>query len=74
LAKPLAERHPVTQWRTQGAVYMNAQPPQPDGSRAAPFSGALAAFMCFAYDLFVVDNNGSAARNVVSVRTASGSL
>jgi len=58
LAKPLAERHPVTQWRTQGAVYMNAQPPQPDGSRAAPFSGALAAFTCFAYDLFVVDNNG----------------
>lgn len=58
LAKPLAERHPLTQWRTQGAVYMNAQPPQPDGSRAAPFSGALAAFMCFAYDLFVVDHNG----------------
>ena len=58
LAKPLAERHPVTQWRTQGAVYMNAQPAQPDGSRAAPFSGALAAFACFAYDLFVVDHNG----------------
>jgi len=57
LAKPLAERHLVTQWRTQGAVYMNAQPPQPDGSRAALFSGALGAFMCFAYDLFVVDNN-----------------
>ena len=58
LAKPLAERHPVTQWRTQGAVYMNAQPPQPDGSRVAPFSGALAAYACFAYDLYVVDNNG----------------
>jgi hypothetical protein len=27
-------------------------------SRAAPLSGALAAFTCFAYDLFVVDNNG----------------
>jgi hypothetical protein len=58
LAKPLAEWHPVTQWRTQGAVYMNAQPPQPDGSRVAPFSGALAAYTCFAYDLYIVDNNG----------------
>ncbi len=58
LAKSLAERHPVTQWRTQGALYMNAQPPQPDGSRVAPFSGALAAYACFAYDLYIVDSNG----------------
>ncbi|HZC22659.1 MAG TPA: hypothetical protein VE866_04910 [Candidatus Binatia bacterium] len=58
LTKPLDERHPVTQWRTQGAVYMNAQPPQLDGSRVAPFSGALAAYACFAYDLYIVDNNG----------------
>ena len=52
------KRHPVTQWRTQGAIYMNAQPAQPDGSRVAPFSGALAAYTCFAYDLYIGDNNG----------------
>jgi len=34
-AKHEEERHPVIQWRTQGAVYMNAQPAQPDGSRAS---------------------------------------
>jgi SEC-C motif len=56
-AKPEAERHPVIQWRTQGAVYMNAQPAQPDGSRVAHPSGALKAYTCFAYDLFVVADN-----------------
>jgi hypothetical protein len=37
---------------------MNAQPPHPDGSRAALPSGALAAYNCFAYDLYIVDDNG----------------
>ncbi len=37
---------------------MNAQPAQPDGSRVALPSGALAAYNCFAYDLYVVDDNG----------------
>ena len=58
MTRPEAERHPVTKWRTQGAIYMNAQPAQPDGSRVAPPSGAISAYMCFAYDLFVVDDNG----------------
>jgi hypothetical protein len=57
-AKPEAERHPIITWRAQGAAYMNAQPPQPDGSRAALSCGALAAYNCFAYDLYVVDDNG----------------
>jgi hypothetical protein len=57
-AKPLAERHPVTQWLTQGMAYLKAQPKQPDGSRVAPLIGALAAYTCFAYDLYIVDNNG----------------
>jgi hypothetical protein len=56
-AKPEEERHPVIRWRRQGAVYLNAQPAQPDGSRAAWPSGALAAYTCFAYDLFVVADN-----------------
>jgi hypothetical protein len=58
-AKPEAQRHPVITWRTQALTYLNAQPPQPDGSRVAPPTGALAAYMCFAYDLYVVDDNGA---------------
>lgn len=57
-AKPEEERHPIITWRAQGARYMNAQPTQPDGSRVALPCGALAAFTCFAYDLYVVDDNG----------------
>ncbi len=37
---------------------MNAQPAQPDGSRVALPCGAFAAYTCFAYDLYVVDDNG----------------
>ncbi len=57
-AKPEEERHPVITWRTQAACYMNAQPAQPDGSRIGLITGALAAFNCFAYDLYIVDDNG----------------
>jgi hypothetical protein len=57
-AKPEAERHPIISWRAQGAAYMNAQPPQPDGSRVALPCGAWAAYNCFAYDLYIVDDNG----------------
>ena len=57
-AKPEAERHPIITWRSQGQAYMNAQPAQPDGSRVALPSGALAAYTNFAYDLYVVHDNG----------------
>jgi hypothetical protein len=54
-AKPEADRHPIITWRPQAATYMNAQP---DGSRAALPSGAVGAYNCFAYDLYIVDDNG----------------
>jgi hypothetical protein len=57
-AKPEAERHPIITWRAVGAAHMNAQPAQPDGSRVALPCGAFAAYNCFAYDLYVVDDNG----------------
>ena len=57
-AKPEEQRHPVIAWRAQAARYMNAQPTQPDGSRVGLLTGALAAFNCFAYDLYIVDDNG----------------
>jgi hypothetical protein len=57
-AKPETERHPLVTWRIQGAEFMNAQPAQPDGSRVAPPCGALVAYNCVAYDLYVVDDNG----------------
>lgn len=52
------KRHPVITWRLQAARYMDAQPARPDGSRVGLLTGALAAFNCFAYDLYIVDDNG----------------
>ena len=57
-AKPEEERHPIITWRAEAARYMNAQPAQPDGSRVGWLTGALAAFNSFAYDLYIVDDNG----------------
>ena len=56
--KSESERHPIITWRAQGSAYMNDQPAQPDGSRVALPCGALAAYTCLAYDLYVVDDNG----------------
>jgi hypothetical protein len=57
-AKPEAERHPIITWQVQAAQYVSKQPVQPDGSRVVVPSGAFAAFNCFAYDLYTVDDNG----------------
>jgi hypothetical protein len=64
-AKPEAERHPIITWREQGQIYMNAQPAQPDGSRVALPSGAVAAYNNFAYDLYVTDDNGGLDENLL---------
>ena len=53
-SKPEAERHPVAQWRLESTRYMSTQPLQPDGSRRGVPNGVVAAFMTFAYDLYVV--------------------
>ena len=57
IAKPEAERHLVMQWRAESTRYMNTQPLQPDGSRRGVPSAAVAAFMAFAYDLYIVANH-----------------
>ena len=54
MAKAEAERHPVAQWWEESIRYMSTQPLQPDGSRRGVPSGVVAAFMAFAYDLYVV--------------------
>ena len=56
--RPEPERHPVITWRAQAAHHANDQAALPDGSRVVLPSGAFAAFNCFAYDLFTVDDNG----------------
>ncbi len=57
-AKPEAERHPLLRGVAWASAYMNAQHVQPDGTKVALPYCAFAAFNCFAYDLYVVDDNG----------------
>jgi hypothetical protein len=56
MAKAEPERHPVAQWWADSTRYMSTQPLQPDGSRRGVPSGVVAAFMAFAYDLYVVSH------------------
>jgi SEC-C motif len=57
LAKPPGQRHPVIQWQDKAITIMGKQPRLADGSYRAPSSGQIAAYMTFAYDLYVVDRN-----------------
>jgi hypothetical protein len=54
MAKADADRHPVAQWWEESIRYMSTQPLQPDGSRRGVPNGVVAAFLAFAYDLYVV--------------------
>jgi hypothetical protein len=54
MAKAEPKRHPVAQWWEESMRYMSTQPLQPDGSRRGVPNGVLAAFLAFAYDLYVV--------------------
>jgi len=57
-AKPRDQRHPVAQWRYKAMVYQNKQPKTDEGIYVAKLTGPMAAYYTFAYDLFVVADNG----------------
>ena len=58
LAKRPEKRHPVFQWRTDAVRYMNEQPALKYDVYSAKPNGSLGAYMTFAYDLYVVADNG----------------
>lgn len=58
LARRDEERHPLFQWRTDAMHYMNEQPALKDDVYSAKPNGSLGAYMTFAYDLYVVADNG----------------
>jgi hypothetical protein len=58
IAKPPDERHPVMQSRVKALTYMNKQPRIAGGAYAAQMTGPMLGYFTFAYDLFVVKDNG----------------
>lgn len=58
LAKPFNARHTLVQWKQKCVEFLNKQQPSADGSYAAIPNGFVAAYFAFAYDLYVVADNG----------------
>ncbi len=61
LSKPFEERHQIVQWRIKALEFMREN--QKKGPNASGFyeavpNGYLAAYLAFAYDLYVVHDNG----------------
>ena len=58
IAKPRGRRHTAFEWRAKAMVYMNKRPKSEDGIYVAKMTGPMLAYYTFAYDLFVVMDNG----------------
>lgn len=58
IAKPKGTRHPVMEARVKALTFMNKQPKNPDGSYKVQMTGPMLSYFTFAYDLFVVQDNG----------------
>lgn len=58
IVKPQAERNQVCEWREAMRRYAKTQQPLPDGTYRIAHSGFSAAYLTFAYDLYVVEHNG----------------
>jgi hypothetical protein len=58
VAKPRDQRHPAFQWRSKAITFQNKQRSSADGTYCAQYTGPMLAYYSFAYDLFVVKDNG----------------
>jgi hypothetical protein len=59
IAKPQAEWNQVCEWREAMRQYAKAQKPLPDGTYSVGHKGFAAAYLAFAYDMYVVEHNGT---------------
>lgn len=58
IAKPLADRHPILQWYDAVCTYQRESMRIASGVvTSAPMTGAVAAYVNLAYDLFALDHN-----------------
>jgi hypothetical protein len=58
VAKPRGSRHPVFEARTRAMDVMNAQPKDANGAYKVQMTGPMLGYFTFAYDLFIVADNG----------------
>src|SRR6202044_1926321 len=58
IAKLADQRHPIMQARIKALDYMSKQPDIAEGGQRSQITGPMLAYFTFAYDLFVVKDNG----------------
>lgn len=57
LAKPLDQRHPILLWYHHLCIYQRTFITDPGRVHSAPMTGAVAAYLHLAYDLYALDHN-----------------
>jgi len=57
LAKPLEQRHPILVWHHHICEQQQRSRKEQDKVHSAPMTGAIAAYMHLAYDLYALDHN-----------------
>lgn len=57
IAKPFEQRHPILVWYQKLCEYQSTFITEPGKVSSAPMSGAVAAYMHLAYDLYALDHN-----------------
>lgn len=57
IAKPLEQRHPILIWYQKLCEYQRTFITEPGKVSSAPMTGAVAAYMRLAYDLYALDHN-----------------
>ncbi|MBI4829498.1 MAG: SEC-C domain-containing protein [Nitrospinae bacterium] len=65
LAKPLEQRHPILVWYHHVCQYQRQFVEGEGKIRSAPMTGAAAAYMHLAYDLYVLDHNAELQKKLV---------
>lgn len=66
LAKPLDQRHPILVWHHLRAEQMNRGPKEPGKVRSTPMTGAMAAYLRLAYDLYALDHNAELQEKLIN--------
>jgi hypothetical protein len=66
LAKPPDQRHPILLWHHLRAETLNRGPKKPGKVHSTPMTGAMAAYLRLAYDLYALDHNAELQEKLVN--------
>lgn len=66
LEKPLDQRHPILVWHHHRAEQLNSRPTESAKVHSAPMTGAIAAYLMLAYDLYALDHNAELQEKLIN--------